>query len=341
MNSFQSTNLTESHSSNIAEKSKETLWNQMMMPLSSSNESNISLETDCGSFAELLNQHNQILSEVRQEQAYYASSFSVIMLLSVIGNFLVCKVCLTNWSRTNALILSLAVSDLLMTLFSIPFNLFRAFNNYSWPFGATMCFLVNFVQHLVVYNSSFTMTVIAMQRYYSVCCSPQLQPQQTTLSLLRQLGRLSTRKTISVIIVFIWILAGALSLLFTYNSTTVVRQSLFSILFQDYIISQNENPLDSERRENASTVSFLREEKPFSEEEMLMHRCTNPVSPIVSRFFQANDFPIQAELVESTAVFLTQYFIPLSIAAYLYLSIGRTIFRHSQLVKQTGMLHSL
>jgi len=90
--------------------------------------------------------------------------YGLIVLISFFGNLLVMTVCLQNISKTNILILSLSTSDLLMTVFNIPFNVVRLLSE-EWPFGQLLCFLVPFIQVMVVYVSSFTMTVIAFYRY--------------------------------------------------------------------------------------------------------------------------------------------------------------------------------
>ncbi|XP_075677091.1 G-protein coupled receptor 83-like, partial [Dermatophagoides pteronyssinus] len=123
-----------------------------------------------------LNNHLKLLREeirlladntYENERLLYGFAYSTIIFISIFGNFLVCKICLQKLTKTNMLIISMAISDLMMTIFNIPFNFYRLFN-YSWPFGYWICFLINFIQHLTVYNSTYTMTIIALQRYRSV-----------------------------------------------------------------------------------------------------------------------------------------------------------------------------
>lgn len=71
--------------------------------------------------------------------------YALIVLVSFFGNLLVVFVCLKNITKTNALILSLSTSDLLMTVFNIPFNVVRLLKE-DWPFGRFMCISVPFVQ---------------------------------------------------------------------------------------------------------------------------------------------------------------------------------------------------
>ena len=76
-------------------------------------------------------------------------SYSVIIVVSLCGNLLVIKVIAFGKKKmlttTNILIASLAVSDIVMTTFNIPFNVARLLMDH-WPFGAFMCVAVPFVQ---------------------------------------------------------------------------------------------------------------------------------------------------------------------------------------------------
>ncbi|KAH9491126.1 G-protein coupled receptor [Dermatophagoides farinae] len=117
---------------------------------------------------EFQEQINTIVKDAyRQEHIYYGIACFIIVLISFFGNLLVCRICLQKCTKTNTLILSLAISDILMTIFNIPFNFFRI-ANFSWSFGSSMCFIVNFLQYVVVYISSYTMAIIAIQRYQSL-----------------------------------------------------------------------------------------------------------------------------------------------------------------------------
>jgi G protein-coupled receptor 83 len=95
------------------------------------------------------------------------ASYSLIALVSLTGNLLVCKVIYTrklSRTTTNVLIGNLAVADLLMTLVNIPFNIARILLD-NWPFGQTLCVLVPLTQSMSVYCSTITMMVIALERY--------------------------------------------------------------------------------------------------------------------------------------------------------------------------------
>ena len=97
-------------------------------------------------------------------------SYSLIVVISLVGNLLVCKVIYElkeSRTTTNVLIGNLAVSDLLMTVLNIPFNIAR-FVLDNWPFGETLCIVVPIIQSSSAHCSSITMMVIAIERYRSL-----------------------------------------------------------------------------------------------------------------------------------------------------------------------------
>ncbi len=94
--------------------------------------------------------------------------YSLIIIVSLIGNSLVCKIIFTNKkfrNTTNILIASLAISDILMTAINIPFFVARVLLS-NWPFGRELCFIVPFIQVTCVYVSTFSIITIAIYRYY-------------------------------------------------------------------------------------------------------------------------------------------------------------------------------
>ncbi|XP_054158946.1 G-protein coupled receptor 83-like [Oppia nitens] len=70
-------------------------------------------------------------------------------------------------TTTNMLIATLAISDLVTTVFNIPFNVARLLL-LNWPFGSILCFLLPLIQCACVYVSTFTMAVIAVHRWHTV-----------------------------------------------------------------------------------------------------------------------------------------------------------------------------
>ncbi|MED6261515.1 hypothetical protein ATANTOWER_006172 [Ataeniobius toweri] len=73
--------------------------------------------------------------------------YSLIFLLSVFGNLLIIVVLMLNKRMrtvTNSFLLSLAVSDLMMAIFCMPFTLIPNILE-DFIFGATMCKIVTYL----------------------------------------------------------------------------------------------------------------------------------------------------------------------------------------------------
>ncbi len=74
--------------------------------------------------------------------------YSIIFIISLFGNCLVCYVILSTRQMrtvTNFYIVNLTISDIMMTLINIPFNVMR-FVLDDWPFGELLCKCVPFIQ---------------------------------------------------------------------------------------------------------------------------------------------------------------------------------------------------
>ncbi|KAM6986896.1 prolactin releasing hormone receptor 2b [Aplochiton taeniatus] len=96
--------------------------------------------------------------------------YVVVVVVGVCGNYLLLYViCRTRKMHnvTNFFIANLAFSDMLMCVTCVPFTLAYAFNPHGWIFGRFMCYLVFLIQPVTVYVSVFTLTAIAVDRYYA------------------------------------------------------------------------------------------------------------------------------------------------------------------------------
>ncbi|XP_043534530.1 pyroglutamylated RF-amide peptide receptor-like [Chiloscyllium plagiosum] len=96
--------------------------------------------------------------------------YCAIFLLAFCGNTLVlCIVKRGKRSRTvtTIFICSLAVSDLLITFFCIPFTLLQNISS-QWVGGTFVCKMVPFVQTTAVVSCVLTMTCIAVERYEGI-----------------------------------------------------------------------------------------------------------------------------------------------------------------------------
>ncbi|KAM7366325.1 hypothetical protein PAMP_015774 [Pampus punctatissimus] len=97
--------------------------------------------------------------------------YSLIFLLSVLGNSLIIAVLVRNRRMrtvTNLFLLSLAISDLMVSLVCIPFtlipNLMRDF-----IFGNGICKLVMYFMSVSVSVSTFNLVAISLERYSAIC----------------------------------------------------------------------------------------------------------------------------------------------------------------------------
>ena len=128
------------------------------------------------------------------------SFYTLIVIISLCGNLLVCKIAFTKKkmrTTTNILIASLACSDIVMTAFNIPFNIARLLLP-NWPFGSFLCLFVPLIQTSCVYVSTFTMTVISLHRYRTITKRSSFR----SFSPIRLLG----------LIALIWVMAMLFSL---------------------------------------------------------------------------------------------------------------------------------
>ncbi|CAK1553684.1 unnamed protein product [Leptosia nina] len=124
--------------------------------------------------------------------------YGSISVLAVIGNFLVMWVVATSrrmQSVTNCYIANLALADIVIGLFAIPFQ-FQAALLQRWLLPHFMCAFCPFVQALSVNVSVFTLTAIAVDRHRAI---------------ITPLSAHTSKRVAKVIIVFIWILALSLA----------------------------------------------------------------------------------------------------------------------------------
>ena len=143
-------------------------------------------------------------------EVFLLVAYGVLIIISLFGNTLVCHVVLRNrrmHTVTNFFIANLAISDLLLTLINVPFNIARNLLD-EWPFGVVMCHLLNFSLMVSVYVSTFTLMGIALDR------------QQV---LLYPLNPRMSKPFGLVVLALIWSVAICLSLPFgIYNKVQTV-----------------------------------------------------------------------------------------------------------------------
>ncbi|CAO1425313.1 unnamed protein product [Diamesa hyperborea] len=97
--------------------------------------------------------------------------YITIFIIGVFGNFLVFYVFQSSprmKTVTNFFIINLAVSDMLMSLFCIPFSFISLFVLQYWPVGEGLCKMVNYIQAISVLVSAYTLVAISGDRYIAI-----------------------------------------------------------------------------------------------------------------------------------------------------------------------------
>ncbi|XP_025195454.1 RYamide receptor isoform X2 [Melanaphis sacchari] len=98
-------------------------------------------------------------------------TYTVVFVVSLVGNGLVCYVVMFSaqmHSVTNLFIMNMAVGDLLMTLFCVPFSFVATLLLQYWPFGSDLCHTVSFAQAVAVLVSAYTLVAISVDRYIAI-----------------------------------------------------------------------------------------------------------------------------------------------------------------------------
>ncbi|KAM6951511.1 pyroglutamylated RF-amide peptide receptor [Aplochiton taeniatus] len=116
--------------------------------------------------------------------------YAIIFVLALVGNSLVVYIVVrkrTMQTATNIFICSLAVSDLLITFFCIPFTLLQNISS-EWLGGVLVCKTVPFVQTTAIVTGILTMTCIAIERYQGIVYPLKMRRQYTPKRAYKMLG---------------------------------------------------------------------------------------------------------------------------------------------------------
>ncbi|RXM33807.1 Pyroglutamylated RFamide peptide receptor [Acipenser ruthenus] len=116
--------------------------------------------------------------------------YVIIFVLALVGNSLVVYIVIrkrTVRTATNIFICSLAVSDLLITFFCIPFTLLQNISS-EWLGGVYVCKTVPFVQSTAIVTGILTMTCIAVERYQGIVYPLKMKRQYTSKRVYKILG---------------------------------------------------------------------------------------------------------------------------------------------------------
>ncbi|KAK7122217.1 hypothetical protein R3I94_019364 [Phoxinus phoxinus] len=116
--------------------------------------------------------------------------YVVIFALALVGNSLVVYIVARKRAMrtaTNIFICSLAVSDLLITFFCVPFTLLQNISS-EWLGGVLVCKTVPFVQTTAIVTGILTMTCIAIERYQGIVYPLKMKRQYTPKRAYKMLG---------------------------------------------------------------------------------------------------------------------------------------------------------
>lgn len=151
------------------------------------NGSNITPPCELGLENETLFCLDQPQSSKEWQPAVQILLYSLIFLLSVLGNTLVITVLIRNKRMrtvTNIFLLSLAVSDLMLCLFCMPFNLIPNLLK-DFIFGSAMCKTTTYFMGTSVSVSTFNLVAISLERYGAICRPLQSRVWQTKSHALK------------------------------------------------------------------------------------------------------------------------------------------------------------
>ena len=114
-----------------------------------------------------INDLNSLDSKLNEfEEKILIIIFLTVIIFGFFGNGLVIWTVLFNKNMktsNNLFILNLAISDLTLCVFSIPFNVYKTLRH-TWIFGSFLCKFAPFFQASNVYVSTISITVIALDR---------------------------------------------------------------------------------------------------------------------------------------------------------------------------------
>jgi hypothetical protein len=99
------------------------------------------------------NKYKDFQNDRFDENETVIAFYSLIGLISLFGNLLVCFVLMKNKTmrtKTNILMANITLSGLMMTVFNIPFLTARIILD-DWPFGVVLCKLLPSMQVTFVY----------------------------------------------------------------------------------------------------------------------------------------------------------------------------------------------
>ncbi|KAK3097445.1 hypothetical protein FSP39_009697 [Pinctada imbricata] len=136
--------------------------------------------------------------------------YCLIFVSGTIGNVCTCIVIVRNkymHTATNFYLFSLAISDVLMLVFGLPFEAYSIWEAYPYRFGEFFCIFKAFLTETTSYASVITIAAFTIERYIAICF-PLISHRMTDL-------RRSAK-----IIVFIWVFAAICAIPYPIHTRT-------------------------------------------------------------------------------------------------------------------------
>ncbi|XP_071325414.1 free fatty acid receptor 2-like [Trachinotus anak] len=97
----------------------------------------------------------------------YIITFVLGFPANVLAFYTFCKKVRQRATPIDILLLNLTISDLLFLLF-LPFKMQEVMNNMVWEMPYALCPLSGFIFYMTIYNSTFFLTAVSMERYLGV-----------------------------------------------------------------------------------------------------------------------------------------------------------------------------
>ncbi|KAG7161556.1 RYamide receptor-like 2 [Homarus americanus] len=173
--------------------------------------------------------------------------YIAILVFAVLGNSIVVYVvCSSAKMRTvtNYFIANLAVGDLWMAIFCVPFSFMSTLILKYWPFGGHLCVAVNYLQAVSVFVSAYTLVAISLDRY---------------LAIIYPLRPRMTRFQAKMIIAMVWILSLVTTLPVAIYSKLLTPNFNFYKLFSRQVCMEDwgESQAENESRMAYSVALML------------------------------------------------------------------------------------
>ncbi|CAG03363.1 unnamed protein product [Tetraodon nigroviridis] len=97
----------------------------------------------------------------------YIITFVLGFPMNILAFYTFCKKVRRKPTPIDILLLNLTISDLLFLIF-LPFKMHEANNNMIWNLPYVFCPLSGFIFYMTIYNSTFCLTAVSVERYLGV-----------------------------------------------------------------------------------------------------------------------------------------------------------------------------